>query len=219
VEYLQTPEWLARRDEAMRRALYRCQVCRQRAELQVHHRSYVNLGEELPTDLTVLCQRCHGDLHHGFIPGRPDDDGTGLYMALAYDVVLSREPTSVADLSDEVKRRCIALKIRFNPAILNIAVNQVLLDKKRGALKPPPAIPAIVLPDLDPPPSRTEAAAILKNFGVKRIRRIMPVRLVTQHELDRLRAMAIIEAEAQASIERCRALEAEVAVAAAGEKA
>ena len=31
--------------------------------LEVHHRTYERLGEELASDLTVLCNRCH-HVHH-----------------------------------------------------------------------------------------------------------------------------------------------------------
>jgi hypothetical protein len=63
-EYLKTPEWRAKREWALERAGHRCQVCNCAGRLHVHHRTYENLGHELPTDLTVLCEACHG-LYHG----------------------------------------------------------------------------------------------------------------------------------------------------------
>ena len=63
-EYLVSPHWLATRAAALERAGNRCQVCNSAVRLEVHHRTYENLGRELPADLTVLCRACHG-LFHG----------------------------------------------------------------------------------------------------------------------------------------------------------
>ena len=63
-EYLETPEWQARRKAALKQAGYRCQVCNRSRELHVHHRTYERRGAELPGDLTVLCDECHA-LYHG----------------------------------------------------------------------------------------------------------------------------------------------------------
>lgn len=58
-EYLKSPEWRKRADAALYRADYRCQICNSRYSLQVHHRTYEDLGNEDPIDLTVLCNKCH----------------------------------------------------------------------------------------------------------------------------------------------------------------
>ncbi|MGN6166741.1 MAG: HNH endonuclease [Solirubrobacteraceae bacterium] len=65
-EYLQLPYWRRVRDDALRRADHRCQVCNSRDNLNVHHRTYENRGceHEDPADLTVLCRDCHA-LFHG----------------------------------------------------------------------------------------------------------------------------------------------------------
>jgi 5-methylcytosine-specific restriction endonuclease McrA len=69
-QYLQTPEWHARRTEALRRALYRCQLCNSpQPPLEAHHRTYDRQGAETPEDLTVLCSRCH--LWHHRQPDAP----------------------------------------------------------------------------------------------------------------------------------------------------
>lgn len=62
-EYLKTPEWQERRKKALANAKHRCQVCNSKDNLNVHHRTYERLGEELPSDLTVLCYECHGLFH------------------------------------------------------------------------------------------------------------------------------------------------------------
>lgn len=59
-EYLETPHWKATREAALARAGGRCALCpRVGVPLEVHHRTYKHLGEELPEDLTVLCSFCH----------------------------------------------------------------------------------------------------------------------------------------------------------------
>lgn len=63
-EYLQTPEWQARRKQHLRSAGYRCQVCNASGRrLDVHHRTYEHRGEETFKDLIVLCEDCHQLFH------------------------------------------------------------------------------------------------------------------------------------------------------------
>lgn len=64
-EYLQSPEWQVRRQWALARAGYRCQVCNGQGVLDCHHRTYERVGREHPEDVTVLCRRCH-QLFHGY---------------------------------------------------------------------------------------------------------------------------------------------------------
>jgi len=62
--YLQTAAWRERAAEAKRRAGGTCALCPSTLELEAHHRTYARVGHELPTDLVVLCNRCHRR-HHG----------------------------------------------------------------------------------------------------------------------------------------------------------
>lgn len=63
-EYLQTPVWQQRREVHLKKAHYRCQVCNSADKiLDVHHRTYERRGNELPSDLTVLCRDCHYLFH------------------------------------------------------------------------------------------------------------------------------------------------------------
>jgi CRISPR/Cas system-associated protein Cas10 (large subunit of type III CRISPR-Cas system) len=63
-EYLQTPHWKRRREDRLRAAGRRCQLCnRGSVTLNVHHRTYERLGEELDGDLIVLCRTCHSTFH------------------------------------------------------------------------------------------------------------------------------------------------------------
>ena len=63
LEYLKTPEWQNKRAWALKWADYACQVCESEKDLEVHHRTYRNIRNELPGDLTVLCGECHGLFH------------------------------------------------------------------------------------------------------------------------------------------------------------
>lgn len=62
-EYLSSDKWKIRRQEAIDASGGKCQLCGNYDELIVHHNSYINLGNELPTDLIALCHRCHDCFH------------------------------------------------------------------------------------------------------------------------------------------------------------
>jgi 5-methylcytosine-specific restriction endonuclease McrA len=61
--YLLTEHWQAVRHRALVTAEYRCQECAGGTSLQVHHKTYDRLGEELPADVAVLCASCHKARH------------------------------------------------------------------------------------------------------------------------------------------------------------
>lgn len=62
-DYLQTPEW--REKSRLVREFYhnRCALCNSSKNLNVHHRTYWNRGNELPEDLILLCNECHKKFH------------------------------------------------------------------------------------------------------------------------------------------------------------
>lgn len=66
-EYLKTLDWMIKRRSAIERADHRCQVCgmfpKQGTTLQVHHKTYTNLGHESFDDLLVVCEDCHNKKH------------------------------------------------------------------------------------------------------------------------------------------------------------
>lgn len=63
--YLDSPHWKAIRKRLYREYEYKCAMCGSPKNLNVHHITYDNLGEEKDEDLTVLCQKCHSELHDG----------------------------------------------------------------------------------------------------------------------------------------------------------
>lgn len=66
-EYLCTPDWIERRNRKLKQANHRCELCNSTASLQVHHKTYARRGDELDSDLIVLCDVCHAK-HHGKLP-------------------------------------------------------------------------------------------------------------------------------------------------------
>jgi 5-methylcytosine-specific restriction endonuclease McrA len=62
--YLESQEWAHKRREALTRANFKCERCRNEKDLRVHHISYDRLGttDEM-VDLVVLCKTCHYKEH------------------------------------------------------------------------------------------------------------------------------------------------------------
>lgn len=60
--YLISASWRKTRKRAVAEAGHRC-GCGSTDHLQVHHRTYVRLGAELPGDLEVVCGPCHRRRH------------------------------------------------------------------------------------------------------------------------------------------------------------
>lgn len=62
--YLQSRHWRKRRNRSLVLANFRCEECSYNRNLQVHHLTYKNLGNENDGDLEVLCRKCHRKVHH-----------------------------------------------------------------------------------------------------------------------------------------------------------
>ncbi len=61
--YLHSTKWKTLRQLILHRENHTCVTCGTTSNLQVHHIHYENLGDELETDLTILCGSCHTKLH------------------------------------------------------------------------------------------------------------------------------------------------------------
>lgn len=62
-DYMATPEWQARAAEVKLLRGNRCEKCGARDNLHAHHLTYDRRGHELPSDLQVLCEKCHKAIH------------------------------------------------------------------------------------------------------------------------------------------------------------
>jgi len=63
-DYLKSPIWAAKRQEALARDGEKCRFCYSSKSLQVHHRHYPKVyGEEPLADLITLCGLCHEVFH------------------------------------------------------------------------------------------------------------------------------------------------------------
>lgn len=57
--YLQSPEWLKRRQKVIKRANGICEACLDRPAAQVHHLTYAHLFNEPCFELRAVCHGCH----------------------------------------------------------------------------------------------------------------------------------------------------------------
>lgn len=58
-EYMNSPQWKAKRYKALVRDNWLCQSCMEKPATQVHHTSYVHLGDEPLFELQSVCDDCH----------------------------------------------------------------------------------------------------------------------------------------------------------------
>ena len=72
-DYLKSEHWKSLRLVKLEEANNRCQLCNSVNHLNVHHRTYERRGREHLSDLTVLCQPCHGK-HHNIMAKEPEDN-------------------------------------------------------------------------------------------------------------------------------------------------
>ena len=63
LRYLRSPHWLDLRAAALDQAGHQCQHCGRKSMLEVHHKTYKRLRQELLADLEVLCGPCHDHAH------------------------------------------------------------------------------------------------------------------------------------------------------------
>lgn len=62
-DYLLTDHWIGLRGAKIEDAGFRCERCKRKSQLEVHHLHYNTLWHEKLTDLEVLCGRCHNEHH------------------------------------------------------------------------------------------------------------------------------------------------------------
>jgi 5-methylcytosine-specific restriction endonuclease McrA len=70
--YLRSDHWRGLRDAKLLDANDRCERCKRKSNLQVHHKTYERFGCEKLSDLLVLCESCH-EKEHNLFPIIKDD--------------------------------------------------------------------------------------------------------------------------------------------------
>lgn len=76
--YIRSPQWERVRNEHLFRCDYQCEICKRAKACQVHHWTYLRLGNELPQDLCAVCVRCHHAIHCSVAPAANDNQQLAL---------------------------------------------------------------------------------------------------------------------------------------------
>lgn len=136
-DYLQTPEWRRRRDRALARASWACEwpACKRKTDLQVHHKVYEHIGDELDEELAVLC----GDHHHHF-HRRYEPRGHGdVLMAMTRHMIWRSGKTHFADFIEGLKAACALHELPYNAQALQSALANAAKELQfEEPLRPPP---------------------------------------------------------------------------------
>lgn len=68
-EYLKTYYWRKVRYLVLKRDNFRCTICGEREPLNVHHKTYINKGNEIKhlDDLITVCDLCHKKIHKNIL--------------------------------------------------------------------------------------------------------------------------------------------------------
>jgi hypothetical protein len=64
IEYINSNEWKSKRQKLFEKRGRFCEKCASMKRLQLHHLTYKRLGNELETDLMILCNSCHKKEHN-----------------------------------------------------------------------------------------------------------------------------------------------------------
>src|ERR1700704_4400632 len=126
-DYLQTAEWRQRRERSLARALWQCEWpgCRTKFGLQVHHKSYEHLGDELDQELAVLCDEHHEGYHRTYGHTEPGPLTNKYAVVVGELAALDRDFDSLADFSGAVKDALVKHHLPNDPASLHRACGYV----------------------------------------------------------------------------------------------
>lgn len=64
-DYLRSAKWKEFREKALDFYGNECGLCGSRYNLEVHHKTYINIFKEQLPDVMLLCQQCHYNHHFG----------------------------------------------------------------------------------------------------------------------------------------------------------
>lgn len=199
--YLRTPWWFHRRNQALRSAEYRCRRCQTKRQLQVHHLSYERLGAEEDSDLEVLCGGCHTGEHYNEVQSH-----VALYARLISDVLSEHRLSDVSDVLEEVKVRCAKSNIRVNHEQFHAAAARLM---PRVPFRPPVGKEELYkVGPAQAPLTRAEAAGVIARLGAAGLMKHVPeLKLKSQREMERGRALAIVAQAITEQVDRCEAVE------------
>jgi len=62
-DYLKSNIWKIKRGKVLKRANYKCELCKINRAWQVHHKNYNRVFKERLSDLTAICGTCHKGEH------------------------------------------------------------------------------------------------------------------------------------------------------------
>ena len=62
-EYMNSPQWAAKRLKVLKRDGHKCTNCGAEFNLHIHHLTYIRFTHENLKDLTTLCYVCHKAIH------------------------------------------------------------------------------------------------------------------------------------------------------------
>jgi len=218
-DYLQTPEWRRRRDRALARALWSCEwpECRSKQRLEVHHKTYEHLGDELDQELGVLCEAHHRELHACFdVDTSPD---LRRYVRIARAVLDAHDFHDIGAFIEAVKQEITTQGFSANPQsrqpgsrenqpTIDEAITRVARYLRLTPGRPePPA--AVQLDEGNPCIDQREARQILMQVGAVKIRRVPTPARVTPRTADTQKALDLVLRELEETQRRCEALERE----------
>lgn len=63
LKYLKSPKWRELRENLFKVRGKKCEMCDKVTNIQVHHLTYKRLFNEPLSDLLVVCDSCHKDIH------------------------------------------------------------------------------------------------------------------------------------------------------------
>ena len=65
--YMLSSQWDSKRKSTLKRDNYTCQLCDiTGVPLDVHHKSYKNIPNEVLEDLVAICRHCHTEIHNKY---------------------------------------------------------------------------------------------------------------------------------------------------------
>lgn len=73
--HLGSPKWARLKAKVWERCGNRCEGCREREPVELHHLTYARVGNELLNDVIAYCRQCHRAAHRW----SELDEGTGFF--------------------------------------------------------------------------------------------------------------------------------------------